>query len=819
MARLNDPPKRIGYEASPSATRASSPPPSNEDAEAAAQQLFTETESRSPVANVPPPSAVLGANLLNAARIEHRNSSPPVDMACKARGKLKRVTMVPDGPRQNLARRGDVYDIELSPEKGRYALPEKVNHKKLKPIASSDAPVLEASGRQSVEVLAQVGVGDDNEERPLPPSPSQAAFAGTDDHVNEAVEETGRPEDVEIEETLADGKPRCIAVAYKYDKRTGPRYQQCKKGGCYATETGTRCSIHHDKHPAVRCGDITVIEGTTTQCHRIATVETINGARCPTHENQHAIQPPKSPVQEEEAPTSAQPTSKRKLVSETGSDMPQNPRRHLEQSLGSSDPIKRNQRQVQIPVRKSKKQRTDKEPIDVQDTANTEIGERSELEPAKKRGKPRKQASSGSTKSSDQVPGGAQSADSNREESVQATNTVGEVASDDAYVEDASQHAESDSEEREKAPRIVSEHTGDIETIFKFLDIEERAGKCQTKLARVIRRTCYRGAPKKEDDMSMDEVMESVDTVQSQLRLVHSELEEVDRPAFKADAYSHVFHHLTLFLEALYDWLSEKCGTVTESQEALRILLRLMGHILTLKDMITTWNVSVPQRYRGDRLIRDVDSGLITPLRQVVKVYRTRLSQLKDEQRRLEQLEELQRRVQQKAEEERIQMEIREKKLTAWRRWQELHVARMRCEPNPIRRRNLVITPLESIEAAEERDANGFEFERIPVFMPRSHPPHHSGSTRTDNHEWTDEEEAALLEGLEHCAGHRVLEDVFQKYCNPNAGSHPYRGILRDCTVTDITARSARFRAELCNLYQNNGWQIPDWVKSIPVLP
>ncbi|CAA9966204.1 hypothetical protein PTMSG1_09563 [Pyrenophora teres f. maculata] len=830
MARLNDPPKKT---ASPSLARASSSPPSDEDAEAAAQQLFTETESRSPVADVPPPSAVLGANILNAARIDHHNSSPPVDMARKVGGKLKRVSMVAEGPRQNLARRGDVYDIELSPEKGRYALPEKVNHKKLKvvrkkdkkaeqrkghgPFASSDVPVLEAGGRESVEDLAPVGVEDNNDERLLPSSPS-VAVAGSEDHVNDAVEETGRPEDVEIEEKLADGKPRCIAVSYKYDKRTGPHYQQCKKGGCYATKTGTRCSIHNDKPPAVRCGDVTVIEGTITQCHRTATVETINGARCPTHENQHAAQRSKSPV-EEEIPTNAQPTSKRKLVSDTGSDVPRKPRRHLEQSLESSDPIKKNQPQVQIPVRKSKKQRTARDSIDVHDTTNTQIEERPERDPARKRARPRKQASSGTTKPSEEILDGAQRANSNEEESVQATNTTGGMASDDAYDEDASEHTASDPEEPDKAPRSVPEHTGDIETVFQFLDIEERTGKCQTKLARIIRRMCYRGAPKKEGSMSMDEVMESVDRVQSQLRLVHSELKEIDRPAFKADAYGHVFHHLTLFLEALYDWLSETCGTVTESLEALRILLPLMGHILTFKDTIATWNASVPQRHRGDRLIREVDSGLITPLRQVVKVYRTRLSQLEVAQRRLERLEALQRRVQQREEEERIQMEIQERKITAWKRWQELHVARMRCEPSPIRRKKLIITPLESLEAPEERDANGFEFERVPVFMPRSHPPHHSGSTRTDDHEWTDEEEAVLLEGLEHCTGPRVFEDIFQKYCNPNAKSHPYRGILRDCTVTDITVRSARFRAELHNFYQNNGWQIPDWVKSIPVYP
>ena len=182
-------------------------------------------------------------------------------------------------------------------------------------------------------------------------------------------------------------------------------------------------------------------------------------------------------------------------------------------------------------------------------------------------------------------------------------------------------------------------------------------------------------------------------------------------------------------------------------------------------------------------------------------------------------------------------MEAQEKRRKTWTRWQALHIVRMQCEPNPHRRQKLVITGVESLEAAGERDANGFEFERVPVFAPRSHPPQHSGLTRTDDHDWSEEEEMALIHGLEHCAGlfksfsvisrvilmvqsgPRVFEDIFQRYCDPRCPPHLHRGALRNCSVTEITAKSARFRADLHNLYQNNGWQIPEWVRNIPVLP
>ena len=775
-------------------------------------------------------------------------------------GKLKRVSIVPEGPRQNLARPGDLYDIDLSPEKGRYALPEKVNHKKLKvwkkknnkveqrrrhrPIDSSDTPLLVAGGRGPVEDLAHVEVGNDDdnhnqssgEGRHSSSSLAKVALASSDEHVNTAVEKTDRSEHVVIEEQLANGKPRCTAVSYKYDRHMGSRYQQCRRPGSYTTETGMQCRTHNDKPPATRCGEITVTQGTTTQCHRISTVETVNGARCPTHENQHATQRPKARA-EGYIPSNAQLVSKRKLILLDGSDVPRKSKKSIPPSLDSSDPAEKNSPQVQIPVRKSRKQRSTKEPTNTGGNTDTGIDEQPELGHVRKVGRPRKQSSEENAGSIQQASDGVRRIVDNIEGSMQATTTAGGVASDNAPDEDESEHVNSDPDGSGKVPRYATEHTGDIETVFNFLDLEERPGNCQTKLATLIARMCLRFSPKQDDSMSMDELMERVNRVHVQLKRIHTDLEETDQPAFKTDAYGHVFCYLTLLLKAVYDWMSGNCGTVTESLEALRILSPLIGDILALKDTVATWNVSVAQRYKGDRMVRDVDSRLIAPLRRVEKVYRTRLSQLENVQRRREQQEVIQRRAQQQAEAEQMYMEAQEKRRKAWTRWQALHIVRMQCEPNPHRRQKLVITGVEPLEAAGERDANGFEFERVPVFTSRSHPPQHSRLTRSDNHDWTEEEEMALIHGLEHCAGlfksfptvnrytlmvqsgPRVFEGIFQRYCDPRGPPHLHRGALRNCSVTEITARSARFRADLHNLYQNNGWQIPEWVKSIPVLP
>jgi hypothetical protein len=91
-----------------------------------------------------------------------------------------------------------------------------------------------------------------------------------------------------------------------------------------------------------------------------------------------------------------------------------------------------------------------------------------------------------------------------------------------------------------------------------------------------------------------------------------------------------------------------------------------------------------------------------------------------------------------------------ESRTERWKRWQDLHIKRMICEPDARKRSKLAIKRFEDVE---ERDANGVVFERLPVFTPRSAPPHRQVLTLDDSPEWTEQEETALLDGLKRYAG------------------------------------------------------------------
>ena len=63
--------------------------------------------------------------------------------------------------------------------------------------------------------------------------------------------------------------------------------------------------------------------------------------------------------------------------------------------------------------------------------------------------------------------------------------------------------------------------------------------------------------------------------------------------------------------------------------------------------------------------------------------------------------------------------------------------------------------------------------------------------------------------------GPRVFEKLFHAHCRPG-------GMLRDFTVPDITAKAAWVRSAYLKFHQaqqNKDWEVPDWVKQIPILP
>ncbi|KAF1828966.1 hypothetical protein BDW02DRAFT_192311 [Decorospora gaudefroyi] len=795
MARLQDPPKK---QKGGVVSRDLSPPPhsssssSGEEANAASQQLLAEASG--PATEPPPSSAVLGADLLNAARIPLPHGRG--DRTRKhGTGKLKRVTLPAEGPQHNLARRGDVYNIELSPEKGPYVLPERVNPKKLKLVRKKKRPQL--NGGEA---------GEAEEEPQQPSSPPRPASAGSATHLATTEIET-RPRnsssgpsssehglhssasaDVLTEKTFADGKLPCTAVFHKYDKQAGSRYQQCLRVGTKSTDAGPRCGAHDRKAAAARCGHVTVEDDKPARCHKVATTEISSGPRCPAHpEPLHRDQTAKMNQAVPEA------TSKREFASDHGSERPRKLRKSQKQKADKPVSTKETGAEVCTPMQKSAQK------------------EQSVPPRVEKRTRSQTHATIDTTASNRRLSG--------QERKTRSPEMVSQRATAEEAVTDQSDgNAEESIADQDDDSKRDTEMPGAIEAVFKFLDLGERSGRCEIERASKIMHRCNQSFSHLEDDnVSMDAVIEDADGVRKMLKRASFDVEEKDRLAFRVDAYGHIFRALTLYLEALYKWLLEKCGTVIESLPAVRILSSLIHDTLAFKDTITSWNVSVPQRYKGDRMIADVDEGLIAPLRQADKLFRTHLSQLEAAERDHEQQQKFMRKMKKKAEEQQRTREAEEARNAKWVRWQNLHIARMSCEPDPNRRRRLETTK----QDLEERDANGITFERVPVFRSRSTPPHHQVQPLLEDREWNEEQETALIDGLKAFAGPKVFENIFERHCRPrlhgrHVSSNDPTGLLRDFTVTDIVGKARWIRSQSLRVYQDKA---EDWMIRIPILP
>jgi hypothetical protein len=366
-----------------------------------------------------------------------------------------------------------------------------------------------------------------------------------------------------------------------------------------------------------------------------------------------------------------------------------------------------------------------------------------------------------------------------------------------------------------------------LDKVFQFTDSEERDGECATKWGRLLRRRCARArvvlSRSGDDGPSLDDIVQLKDDLVGLLASTNGKIREERRLYFKRDAFAYLFRELTLVLEAMHDKLQEMEGDITASSSALAIVYHFLNKMLVFKDTMDSWKVKVPQRSQGDRLIRDVESGLVVPLRDIAKEFRILLHQHKRAEQGRQAMLEAQR--QQAAREQELIRQEEEVRSGRERRkrWQDLHIVRMQCEPDLARRRRLrFVEPLHT----QEIDANGRPFERVPFLGERSAPPS-TWIAAVSDREWTSEQEAALLDdlqssirkfrkqqsGLHHtdniCS---ALERIFTRHCRP-------RGALRDFSVPDFAAKMAWVRSGWTQLSQQRGWEIPEWVTKIPTLP
>ncbi|KAH3938984.1 hypothetical protein HBI25_189090 [Parastagonospora nodorum] len=843
MARLQAPPQRRG-----TLTQETTPPPTilsdaSNDTEAATQQLLDEvaasasksashpqhpqhpqhsaTSPKSPhppqSAQPPPPqsSAVLGANLLNAARVEYRHSSP-IRMAPKSsksskssNGKLRSSGLFTEPRRFNLARPRprDVYEFpDESPERRPYKLHERVNRAPLKILKKKKAPQEDVPfSSESVQALAEEDASEGSgftNEAPLPSSPPRLA-----PNPSHAVENG-----VQIETRLRNGAVRCAVTSYRSGKPVGPRYEQCHKPGSHETNAGPRCTRHLSNPGSVRCGFMLVHNGNPVQCRTAGVKGT---ARCSKHAGQEAacgLGPVHKRKSSDNDDVPAKPSKSAKVQPQATAG--RRAQKEAEEAVVvESQPL--SDPEVQLPSRTKKRGRPASTIRSEGSGEEDEVAE--SIEPtASPTSKGHRRTRSKAHPLKETISAAGSKKSKNAPKVTKATRTTqakDDQPSDDNPESDAeiqkepasSEEAASDDEEEAGEP---SETSQALRRVFKYLEDEKRPGRCQTDVCLTIKRVCDEARGRlRGHDLEIEQMAAIGGKVQAALNELRN-VDSDDRLAIKADMYGHVFRSLTKLAKSLYGSWDAGADTL----EVMRILVPLVHHILVMKDMMASWKVTVPQRYDGDRMVGDVNSHLIAPLRKAHDVLSKRLRQLEGRQCAARDLANIERQIGEENEEmERLKSTAAAQR-DRWARWQQLHIARMRCEPDPRKRLpNLKIINLEDLE---DTDANGIKFQRLPVFKDRETPPRRHPSRANRLKSWSPEQEQALLDGLQRFAGRDVFYKIFEAYCRPRTG-----GVLRDFRVLDIVTKAAEFRSTLPAAYQENDWDMPEWVRQIPVLP
>ncbi|OAL54725.1 hypothetical protein IQ07DRAFT_531127 [Pyrenochaeta sp. DS3sAY3a] len=684
----------------------------------------------------PSASAVVGATLVNAARARHRQSSPGTTVKSNI-GKLKRPSLPVDGHlRSRVASRGNVFEIVLSPEK----------------------------------------------------APSKPAET---DHV--------APHNVHLELELPNGKPQCTAILYRYDKKMGPRHQQCQRPGT-TTSSSSRlyCNNHAQKRPPERCGEPVAAEDaedSTMTCHRISSTRTGDGPRCAVHAGH--------PGQDQSIISNDVPLPKRlrgrprqvKIQSP-----PIRPKRRRDSEVEDQQPSDLQTSPAGLPVRKRSRQGSteDSDPaIELYSPTQSDVLD-SDDAPAPPVSSVRGTQKVRAKATTDRI---QRSKGSKRRQSPEKEANGSKVDVNDKDDEDV--------EDLEREPQRKAS-SGSIHDVFRFLDLEERPGKCQTESGSNIKRACKRASSLlRSEDASIDDITEGLKIVRASLRAIRFgvDVPEEDRQDFKGDAYGYIFRALAQFLQDVFLLLSDLYDVPTDSLYAMRTLSSLTKSILLFKDSIVAWKVSGTQRYKGDRIIKDVDSHFIALLRPLAHNYTVRLSQLETERVSRQEQAELEQRLKEEADEEIRRIDIEAARRARLDRWQYLHLKRLQCEPDPFRRQGLQITKLEDLE---DTDANGNKYERLSVFRTRSTPPLHWVSSATKARAWDQEQETVLLDSLKEFAGPDVFLDIFSRHCGRG-------GKLRSFRVVDIVAKAAWVRSTFLKLHQEKGWEVPEWIAQLQV--
>ncbi|KAH7381482.1 hypothetical protein DE146DRAFT_670688 [Phaeosphaeria sp. MPI-PUGE-AT-0046c] len=576
-----------------------------------------------------------------------------------------------------------------------------------------------------------------------------------------AVPHPGLQGHVRIVAQLPNGVPRCAATSYRCDKPAGPRYEQCHNPGTHKTAQGSRCTRHVRKSGPVRCEHMVPRdEDDSAQC----SAASVNGTtRCAKHMK---------------TLDTGENTRKRKSATreEGGDERHESPKRAKKGGIQNSP--------AKVP----------RSSVDNELVASIE-------DPA-----PTQPTDDGRNRSKSQIPKGKLKPIHGNTTRSPPTSTRTAKSSRQVQRGNKSEGDSEDLEERERTMYNVSEEnsktSGLFERVFQFLDRERRTGRCHTELCLDIRAACQKtrslltkGSP------SLEEVAEHIQDVRT-LLLKICRVDEDDRRAVKGDMYGHVFRSLTRLLQSLHGYLSEEHDDWLSSSGFVRFISHLVHDILATKGWIADWKI----RWNSDRMIKDVDSYMIAPLRDVEAMLNKRLRNLEKDDEERKALYNFQSQCDEDEKDTLNSARLQQVRQMRWDHWQQLHITRMNLEPDPRRRRALFITKL---DALGETDANGYTFERVPVFKERKTPPLRRTPSTIDANPWSTEQETALIDGLQEFAGPNAYHDIFKMYCGRG-------GLLRDFSVMSIVTKAEWIRSRYIKVYEEKGWELPEWMQQIP---
>lgn len=687
-----------------------SSPPYNNDTEAASQQLLAEN---SPLR--PQPAAVRGANLLNAARALPRSAAvAPQRQTAKAGklekpGKLKRVSLPEQRTRK--VRGADIYNIEPSPQKRISLSP---------PVAALEVAEQEDTrfANEIEDVVPETSSAQPNEDR-LVEMPESSNVAAEDRDAS--------PLKRKSNQNAASARPSDAASAGIQEE----------------AELSVNRATGKDLHP-IR--------------EHIAAASANQMIKSPAAKKRKVLRGPK--FRDPEAANLEEDVITRSIGE------------HNAQPNGDPQP------EVRIPFRATRLRTAQAEAEKAKDTSATAIiagsSDRGELtlvgpSRATRSSKPAPKPSRRKISQMEAIPANptAELTEGDGEDSKEGTRSTGKKqqgveATNNERVEaqEVAENIESDAQVDIDGAVLASRETAShhstylpaLDKVFRFANSEDHPGACLTNLGKNIHRACDRSRvmlSQPGDGPSLEDIAKCREDLANLLASVHSKIKAGRMVAFKRDAFGYLFRPLALVLKLMHDKLQELDGDVSNSLRAVQILYPFVCDILHFKDAIDAWKVKVPQREQGERLIRNVKSGLIIHLRGAEILLRMRFVRLRAaEHMRQVRLEEERRWEKQKQELARREESLASRKERR-RRWQDLHIFRMQCEPDPTRRHRLrFVEPIEAVET----DANGEQFERVPVFGERSMPPP-QWTAASSGIQWTTEQEVVLLDALQSSAG------------------------------------------------------------------